>query len=325
MAQLPASFRQARWITLGTGLLAVLFFLFFNASKHNTALMKAGVFIEDPFDAVGSFAIQLAGLASLLALLRAFRPYFLWELAHDPTGRVLRANTVALVSILVTLAADGIAMLRFMQRWTQKPAGMELVGMVIGLIILAAALSWWVFRLGRSLGLFSRPAPGNGLDRFGKWGAGLFLLAAGLFLAFYPDSWRAGISGAVVMALSGMIVLFFTTAAVVWMLFCWHGRPSIDLIDDAAAVYRWSKERWKVLAPVLNGLESIGSRPGLRGTVRWLNLRKRPWIFLILVAAGMGLFLLFLEMLNEGAPDRSMVVLVVSVFIGIEGAGVVLG
>jgi len=50
--------------------LAFLFFLFFQYTKHNPTLRPINVFGEGPYDAVGSFGIQLAFLASLVTGIR---------------------------------------------------------------------------------------------------------------------------------------------------------------------------------------------------------------------------------------------------------------
>ena len=75
MSKFDSYFKPVKIITLITCLQTVLFILFFDFSKHNAALAPLNPFLEDPFDAVGSFAIQLSGAAALLALLRILRPY----------------------------------------------------------------------------------------------------------------------------------------------------------------------------------------------------------------------------------------------------------
>ena len=55
--------------------LTIFFWAFFDNSKNLPALAVINPFAEDPYDAVGSFGIQLSLFAALLSLLRAFRPY----------------------------------------------------------------------------------------------------------------------------------------------------------------------------------------------------------------------------------------------------------
>jgi hypothetical protein len=69
---MPRSVKVSALLTFG---LAILLFPFFDICKHAPALALVNAFAEDPYDAVGSFGIQLAPFLSLLAVLRAFRPY----------------------------------------------------------------------------------------------------------------------------------------------------------------------------------------------------------------------------------------------------------
>jgi hypothetical protein len=69
---MPGQLKVRAFITF---MLAVLFYLFFQISKHNPALSHVNAFAEDPYDAVGSFGVQLAVFTALLSLVRAFRPY----------------------------------------------------------------------------------------------------------------------------------------------------------------------------------------------------------------------------------------------------------
>jgi hypothetical protein len=55
--------------------LAILFYLFFQITKHHPILSLVNPFVEDPYDAVGSFSFQFALFTALLSLVRAFRPY----------------------------------------------------------------------------------------------------------------------------------------------------------------------------------------------------------------------------------------------------------
>ncbi len=75
MKELAAYFRQAKFATVITCLLTLLFRIFFDVSKHNPALAKVNIFLEEPYDAVGSFGIQLAMLSALVSFLRILRPY----------------------------------------------------------------------------------------------------------------------------------------------------------------------------------------------------------------------------------------------------------
>jgi len=59
---------------LGVGL-AVLFYLFFQISKQQPDLARVNAFANDPYDAVGSFAVQFALFVAVISLIRALRRY----------------------------------------------------------------------------------------------------------------------------------------------------------------------------------------------------------------------------------------------------------
>jgi hypothetical protein len=133
--------RQACLATLAASLVAALFWVFFNASKHWPSLAAVNIFAEDPYDAAGSFGIQLAGLAALLSLVRSLRPE-----PQGPTlarlALILRGNVVVLLAAAVTLLADGLALLRYADRWTASIVGWWLAGWVGGLMALTLLVGW---------------------------------------------------------------------------------------------------------------------------------------------------------------------------------------
>lgn len=89
---------------------AILFYIFFMASKHIPFLSVVAPFLEDPYDAVGSFAFQIALLAGILNLVRL---YLMKKYAVQ--GRelfVIRGNFVVAWSILITMVVDGIAVIK---------------------------------------------------------------------------------------------------------------------------------------------------------------------------------------------------------------------
>jgi hypothetical protein len=85
---------------------AIAFYLFFQINKRSP-FVEDNPFAVDPYDAVGSIAIQVALLISLLTYARVLR----WR--DDPAqekGRlVLRGNILVLASIAITLFTDLVA------------------------------------------------------------------------------------------------------------------------------------------------------------------------------------------------------------------------
>ncbi len=87
--------------------LAVVFTLFFQVNKGGP-LREVNPFLDDPYDAVGSFAFQGALLVGLLSYARALR------IRHEPVqghkaGLVLRGDALVLLAVTVTLAGDSAA------------------------------------------------------------------------------------------------------------------------------------------------------------------------------------------------------------------------
>jgi hypothetical protein len=86
---------------------AVVFYLFFQVNKGGT-FRDINPFGQDPYDAVGSFAIQGALLMGIRTYARALRLRDAPPQA-DKTRLILRGNALVLSAILVTLIADAIA------------------------------------------------------------------------------------------------------------------------------------------------------------------------------------------------------------------------
>ncbi len=317
-------FRQIQAMTLGACLLALLFFAFFNASKHDPALASANIFIEDPFDAVGSFGIQLALLAALISFVRILRPY---PNGITPEGlsRIFSGVALTLLSILATLSADGIAMLRYLPTWTAKPAaiaaGWRLAVLAAGLAVATILVGWMELRLSQSHHLLS------GRRAWGK--AALIYLAAWVILALYPDGWRESVPGAVITALVGMAILMALCWAAAGLVFSSAAEVSEDFLDDLLALYTWLKGRFPFMGglsrQIETGLTEFMKVAWLRGIIDWLNPRRHVWNLVLLAALGMGIFLILAETAGEGLPQARLILLVFGVFIGIEGTGVLLG
>ena len=86
---------------------AIVFYLFFQINKGGP-FRDINSFGEDPYDAIGSFAIQGALLIGILTYARALRLRDAPSQATK-TRLILRGNVLVLFAILVTLIADVIA------------------------------------------------------------------------------------------------------------------------------------------------------------------------------------------------------------------------
>ncbi len=137
--------RQFKVNALLTFALALLFYLFFQVSKHNPALSQANAFAEDPYDAVGSFGFQSALFIALLSLIRAFRPYRSGEALNTQELLLTRGEYFSCLSIAVTLIADIVAMIRHPSIWINGPAGYTLAALVGGMALLKALMLWLLY------------------------------------------------------------------------------------------------------------------------------------------------------------------------------------
>jgi len=104
------SIRRVHRVTALISVTGVIFCLFFQVNKGGP-FRDVNPFGVDPYDAVGSFAIQIALLVGLLTYARALR--WLDDPAQAAKARlVLRGNALVLGAISVTLLADAVAVAR---------------------------------------------------------------------------------------------------------------------------------------------------------------------------------------------------------------------
>lgn len=99
--------RKVLYLTLAIFSSAILFFLFIQFNKR-PPFREVNPFLEDPYDLIGSFAIQIAALVGLLTFARAIR---LSNESAQTTKVALirRGNVIVLVSIFATLITDTVA------------------------------------------------------------------------------------------------------------------------------------------------------------------------------------------------------------------------
>lgn len=263
--------------------LAVLFYVFFMQAKHDPALSKVNAFADDPYDAVGSFGIQAAAFLAILGLVRAFRSSDRRESSADRERFLLRAQTAAVLSVAVTLAADAVAMLRHPSAWIGVPAGGELLGLLGGMAALTIAIGFWIRRSAAR----SDPRPGWGVWTR-TWIVSLFVV---LVLLLYPDHFRRGLMGVLFTAFSGTVVLFVS-------MWAW----TIALVPDE---------------PGLSHSERTASRRAAR--------KKYAWGLVIVAGILIGLFFVAGEASEGAGIPHSKLALVISAYVGLETAGVMIG
>jgi hypothetical protein len=283
---------------------------------HYPVLVKVNVFIEDPYDAVGSFGIQLAVLSALVSFVRILRPYPK-GITSNNLILILHGNAVSLLSVAVTLTADIIAMFRYLPEWTNSSAGWLLAAFISGLMALTALAGWMVFHMGQSLNLLSGYRP---------WSKTIAVCLVGLIvLAFYPEAWQQSVPGGIFAALAGMVFLFVLSSVIAKLVFPPAGGQYEDFLDDLFVLYQWLKVHANFAGFLFGWMEKLVNIPWVHALTNWLNPRKHTWNSVILVALGMGIALVMAEAIGEGMPSHSVVLMVLTVFISIEGFGVLLG
>jgi hypothetical protein len=227
---MPRTVKVSALLTFG---LAILLFPFFEICKHAPALSLVNAFAEDPYDAVGSFGIQLAPFLSLLAVLRAFRPYPFEKTRDRQQVLFARAAYGSCVSVAVTLCADMIAMIRHPSLWLGVSAGYVLAALLGGMIFLTTLVLWTLSRVTRPLPL---PSP---VQRWTQ--ASAFSLAGILILALCPEALRQSIPGALLTIAVGALFLFVLVWALGTAIAPDLDTPFEDVIDDLMAAYQWEK------------------------------------------------------------------------------------
>lgn len=154
--------------------LALFFSWAFFFLKHNPLLRNVIPFADDPYDAVGSLAFIAANLLSATSLARVLLPYFVGR--SGASIYVSRTQAAVSFCVLMTVAADTIAMLRHPSQWrgtSGEPA-------------LLAILAWL---LAASIGVLIIICRRLRPSSFRIWATpSMVFLAALLCLWFYPES-----------------------------------------------------------------------------------------------------------------------------------------
>lgn len=299
--------------------LAVLFMGFFQNSKHMVLFASVNPFAEDPYDAVGSFGVQLALLTALLALLRAFRPAESGQVSGSQLQLFLRAASLCCVSIAVTLGADMIALFRHLPMWINQPAGILLAAWTAAIAVLIVFVGWFLHRF------LSMPRLGAGRHHWFR--AISFSLVGIVILALYPEGWRVSLPGALFTIFVGIVFLFGLTWVLTQALFP-NPVPLVeDCIDDFVAIYMWLKDNVEALRWCFDLLDKVQRWSVVRAVARWLNPRTHIWNLPLVLGCLIGIGLLLAELLagQGGLPQIRQLVLVGSIYLGVECTGVLLG
>lgn len=307
-----------RLAAAGSLLLTVLFIILFDRAKHDFGLARVNPFAEDPYDAVGSFGVQLGVACSIMAVMRAFRTDLKTESLYNRYTYTLRAIAVSQLAIIVTMLADLVALVRYSSLWDGSGEGYILIVFTGALLVLASGFCSYLMRLSKRRDVCSK-------NPLREPQIIPFLIVLGL-LGIYPGGWRDGIAGAILTVAVGMMFLFVSVTLLSKAMFPCPDVPEKDLLDDLVGIYQTLKPRSGYLASLIASIEhALGSFT--RGKIRDLiNPRKHEWNLVALIAILMGVSLAFTQIVGEGLSwGYGQALQVEVVYIVLEVAGVFLG
>jgi hypothetical protein len=299
-----------------TVMLAGVFYLFFQLCKQQPALAHVNAFADDPYDAVGSFGTQLAVFTAFLSMVRAFRPFQPGTAVDSQQILLLRGAYITCLSVAVTLGADIVALLRYPSMWIGFPAGYMLAAFVGGMALLTALVGW---RIHHTVSVCMVPPAKQ------RWARAIGIsLVSVIIFAWYPVNLTQSLPGELLTVVVS-VTLFFAAVRAWGMALS----PSLetggeDIIDDLASIYRWLKAHSGHFSVLLSPLEKTLGSSFLRPLLSCLNPRKHPWNGILLLGVCIGVALALAEAMGEGGLGPHFVLLV-TVFAGLEGAGVLLG
>ncbi|MFL6427269.1 MAG: hypothetical protein ACJ71S_03420 [Acidobacteriaceae bacterium] len=171
---MPKVLKRNAVILLG---LAALFGWSFMFAKHDPALRNVIPFGDDPYDAVGSFAVIVGILVALLSFFRAFRPY---RGTPDMAQQVylLRSQEAVVLAVFITVATDAVAMARHPSLWIGAASREKLLVLLGVLVIITVAVQLLIRAAQEKLGSFGTR----------RWAApASATLLALLIFAAYPE------------------------------------------------------------------------------------------------------------------------------------------
>lgn len=181
-------------------LVAVLFYWLFMFTKHDAALSKIIPFGDDPYDAVGSFAIIIGILAALLSLVRAFRPHQPHGASIEKRAYLARAQTCVVLAVFITFVADVVALGRHPSMWKAAPQRNELLALLAGMAIVAISVELLIRRSTKET------VPARAQASWAR--AASVSLAAVLLLAVYPERLIEGTATHLLTVVVGALILF---------------------------------------------------------------------------------------------------------------------
>jgi hypothetical protein len=305
--------------TVSVFLFSVVFIWLFFFCKHNPPLSEVNVFNVDPYDAVGSIAIQISFAAAFFSTLRIFAVTNIEVQPSYHLMMILRGNLVSLLSILVTMISEITALVRFRKIWINSSSGILLSSIIISFMVITVLMIFWTLKLDLAKKIKIRY---NVFSLKNLWS-----LAGFIIIAFYPVTgpFKKSILWAVFTAYLGMAIQIMIVRNLVFLIFPPEKISGSDLISVMNEVYLGVKSRITFLKfffdYIEKGLKNMKAKP----LINWLNPRKHRWTLIILIILFSGTALAFLEGFGEewiGFTKKS--VLLFSVYLGGESVIILL-
>lgn len=196
---------------------ALLFAYFFDFTKHNPSLSPVNPFADDPYDAIGSYAFQATIFLGLFSLFRAFRPYRDSQPSDEQTLFLVRTQIAIVLSILVTLIGDLVALIRYLSVWSGAATGFLIFSLVISFSIFSIILAVIIRNSARNLFI---PVAINAWTKPAIISTLFFVI-----LMVYPESIRNNTIGALFTVVVGAVLLFLPVW--VWGEFLTQTQPAL--------------------------------------------------------------------------------------------------
>lgn len=266
---------------------AAAFQWFFMFTKHDPGLRSLIPFGDDPYDALGSFATIVNILICPLLLWRTFRPYRAGPPSESQIHYLRRTQAAVPLAVLVTLAADGVAMARHPHMWIGNPSQNKLLAAFAAVALISAG-ALFVIR-------FSAP-----VAQQRKGATASSAIVAALFLstlALYPERLIVHLSTHLLTVIIGDLLLFLPVSVLLRSLLPEPAASEhLQQKTRRASVYIWTAAMagglaigvWLFLAEMTEGgaampplrmrlfVASVYIGLTLAGTFIALVLLKRP-------------------------------------------------
>ena len=187
-----------------------MFQWFFMFTKHDARLRPVIPFGDDPYDALGSFATIVDIFLCLLLLWRTFRPYRSRTPSPTQIQYLRRTQAAVPLSIVVTLAADAVAMIRHPQMWMGTTSQNLLLASFVGVTLVSGVALYSIKH--------SAQQPTASERRSATGSAEMIAVVFFLTLALYPERLIGPLATHLITIIIGDLLLFVPVSALLFLL-----------------------------------------------------------------------------------------------------------